>query len=190
MDNPIIPLIDISPALEGTMEGKRHVARQINDACCDLGFFSITGHGIPISLVNSFRKVSHEFFELPVEKKLDALHPIEGTPRGYRIFAGEALGRAAVACEPSSGGATLRRAGVRPATFGDSNGVRSAARCGVAPATGSDLLGVLVTDWAVATGSTCLCGARSELRSGTATSLWVVLAAGLGVSFARVSALG
>ena len=100
MDNPGIPLIDISPSFNGHMEGKRHVAKQINDACTDLGFFSITGHGVPMSLIDNFRKVSHEFFEQPIEKKMESLHPVEGTPRGYRIFAGEALGRAAVAGKP------------------------------------------------------------------------------------------
>ena len=39
-------------------------------------------------------------FEQPIEKKMESLHPVQGTPRGYRILAGEALGRAAVACKP------------------------------------------------------------------------------------------
>ena len=97
---------------------------------------------------------------------------------------------AAVASGPSSGGATRRRAGARPATFVDSTGTRSAARCGIDRVTGGDVLGVLVTDWAVATGSGWSPGARSASRSGTATWLWVLLAAGLGVSLARASALG
>ena len=95
-----VPLIDISPSINGTMDGKRLVADQINDACIDLGFFAITGHGVPLSIVNEFREVSHAFFAQPVEKKLKTLHPVDGTPRGYRVFAGEALGRAATVGTP------------------------------------------------------------------------------------------
>jgi isopenicillin N synthase-like dioxygenase len=95
-----VPLIDISPSYNGTMKGKRLVAEQINAACIDLGFFAITGHGVPMPVINEFRKVSHAFFEQPITIKLKALHPMDGTPRGYRIFAGEALGRATTAGKP------------------------------------------------------------------------------------------
>ena len=95
-----VPLIDISPSYDGTMKGKRRVAKQINAACIDLGFFAISGHHVPLSVIHEVLKVSHAFFEQPISKKLKALHPVDGTPRGYRIFSGEALGRAATASMP------------------------------------------------------------------------------------------
>ena len=94
MTNVGVPLIDLSPSYNGTFEGKKMVAEKIDSACMDLGFFAITGHGVEMSLINEFRKISHEFFEQPLENKMKFTHPVDGTPRGYRVFAGEALGRA------------------------------------------------------------------------------------------------
>jgi isopenicillin N synthase-like dioxygenase len=37
------------------------------------------------------RSKAHEFFALPLEQKLKAIHPIPGTPRGYRALGIEAL---------------------------------------------------------------------------------------------------
>ena len=100
MTNIGVPLIDLSPSYNGTFEGKKMVAEQINSACMDLGFFAITGHGVEMSLINEFRKISHEFFEQPLENKMKFIHPVNRTPRGYNVFAGEALGRASIAGEP------------------------------------------------------------------------------------------
>lgn len=89
-----VPLLDISPFLEGSESGKQDVARRIAEACESIGFFAITGHGVAAETVEALRRVSHDFFSRPVEEKLRAEHPVAGTPRGYRAFAGEALGRA------------------------------------------------------------------------------------------------
>lgn len=93
MANKTVPLIDISPFLAGSPEGRRQVARAVADACEDIGFFAITGHGVSPQATSRLRRLSHEFFELPEFEKAKAVHPVPGTPRGHRIFAGEALGR-------------------------------------------------------------------------------------------------
>ena len=97
MTTESVPLIDVAPFLTGTAAGKRDVARQIGEACTNIGFFAITGHGVPGELIERLRVASHTFFELPLEGKMKAEHPVPGTPRGYRVLAGEALGRAATA---------------------------------------------------------------------------------------------
>ena len=89
-----IPLLDLSPFVEGLEKGKQDVAQQIAEACKSIGFFAITGHGVPPETIEMLRRVSHDFFSRPVEEKLRAEHPVAGTPRGYRALAGEALGRA------------------------------------------------------------------------------------------------
>ncbi len=89
-----IPVIDISPFVEGSETGKQVVARQIAEACETIGFFAITGHGVAARTVEAVRRVSHDFFSRPVEEKLRAEHPVAGTPRGYRALLGEALARA------------------------------------------------------------------------------------------------
>ena len=41
-----IPTIDMSPLRGGNEAAKRAVARQIDEACRDTGFFLVTGHGV------------------------------------------------------------------------------------------------------------------------------------------------
>ncbi len=89
-----VPLLDISPFVEGTESGRQKVARAIAEACESIGFFAITGHGVAPETIAALRRLSHDFFARPVAEKLRAEHPVAGTPRGYRALAGEALGRA------------------------------------------------------------------------------------------------
>lgn len=89
-----VPTIDLEPARRGDRRDRERVARQIDEACCEIGFFAIAGHGVPAPLVQGLRQVAHDFFALPLPEKLQARHPVEGTPRGYHVFAGEALARA------------------------------------------------------------------------------------------------
>ena len=89
------PLIDISPFLAGTPDGRREVPRQLFEACIDIGFFAITGHGVSPDIIDDMRDLAHEFFELPDAEKQKAVHPVPDTPRGLRVLAGESLGRTA-----------------------------------------------------------------------------------------------
>jgi isopenicillin N synthase-like dioxygenase len=89
-----VPVIDLTPAREGSGTDRQRIARQIDDACCDIGFFTIAGHGVPEGVANDLRETAHAFFALPLGEKLTACHPIAGTPRGYHALAGEALARA------------------------------------------------------------------------------------------------
>lgn len=93
MTNATVPLIDISPFLTGSPASQGDVARAVADACEDIGFFAITGHGVSADVTNRLRELSHEYFGLPEDEKARAIHPVPGTPRGHRIFAGEALGK-------------------------------------------------------------------------------------------------
>ena len=70
------------------------MARLIDEACRDIGFFTIAGHGVPDDVVRDLREAAHAFFALPPEEKRGAAHPVAGTPRGYHELAGEALARA------------------------------------------------------------------------------------------------
>ena len=77
-----VPVIDLA------------VARAIDAACREIGFFAITGHGIPDALVEDLRDGAHAFFALPLASKLAARHPVPGTNRGYHPVAGETLASA------------------------------------------------------------------------------------------------
>ena len=89
-----VPIIDLAPARLGGPAERRLVADAVDAACREIGFFSITSHGVPDHLVEGLRRRAHEFFALPLADKLAARHPVRGTNRGYHPVGGEALSRA------------------------------------------------------------------------------------------------
>jgi isopenicillin N synthase-like dioxygenase len=89
-----VPVIDLTSAREGDRAARLRAAREIDEACCDIGFFTIAGHGVPTAVVGALREAAHSFFALPLADKEQASHPVAGTPRGYHAIAGEALARA------------------------------------------------------------------------------------------------
>jgi isopenicillin N synthase-like dioxygenase len=82
----IIPIIDFSSfATE-----KKEIATQINKACVEHGFFYISGHGVSKALQNQIEILSHAFFQLPEEEKLDIVMSKGGKAwRGYFPLNGE-----------------------------------------------------------------------------------------------------
>ena len=81
-----LPIINIS-ALTGDLhkvESRRSVAEQIRNACCEVGFFYITGHGVPVELQNRLEALSREFFAEPLEHKMAIRMALGGRAwRGY-----------------------------------------------------------------------------------------------------------
>ncbi|KAJ4714823.1 2-oxoglutarate (2OG) and Fe(II)-dependent oxygenase superfamily protein [Melia azedarach] len=86
-----IPIIDVSALLAKCDDpkmaedsGVSKVVKELDQACREAGFFYVKGHGIPESLVNEVKKISHEFFDLAYEEKLKIkLTPAAGY-RGYQ----------------------------------------------------------------------------------------------------------
>ena len=97
-----IPIIGLSEALDGGLGSRQAVARQIDRTCREIGFFTIAGHGVPVTVMNALRSKAHAFFALPLEEKRKAVHPVAGTPRGYRAQGIEALGQANATAAPGS----------------------------------------------------------------------------------------
>lgn len=89
-----VPLIDLAPARMGGPSGRRRLARAIDTACREIGFFAIGGHGVPEPLVADLRRQAHAFFTLPMAAKLTARHPVAGTNRGYHPAGLETLSAA------------------------------------------------------------------------------------------------
>jgi len=86
-----IPVIDLTPAREGDLRARQALAREMDWACREIGFFTIAGHGVPVAVMDALREQAHAFFALPLEEKRKAIHPVPGTPRGYRAMGIEAL---------------------------------------------------------------------------------------------------
>jgi isopenicillin N synthase-like dioxygenase len=86
-----VPVIDLSPYRTGT--DKQAVARAINAACEDTGFLLVAGHGIEEALIAEMERVSHAFFDLPLEEKIKVGQPAPDVLRGYIAVARESLAR-------------------------------------------------------------------------------------------------
>ena len=65
-----LPVIDLAPLRGGDDTARRAaVARQIESACRDTGFFYVAGHGIPDDVIARMDAASRRFFALPPEAK-------------------------------------------------------------------------------------------------------------------------
>jgi isopenicillin N synthase-like dioxygenase len=84
-----LPVIDLSPFVEQRgFEERRTVARAIREACIDIGFFYLTGHGILDRDFEDVIAMGHRFFELPLAEKMK-LHCNKSPGRlGYRGLGG------------------------------------------------------------------------------------------------------
>src|SRR5262244_4567718 len=96
-----ISVIDLSAARTGALASRQAVAREIDATCREIGFFTVTGHGVPVAAMDELRSKAHAFFALPLEEKYKAIHPVPGTPRGYRAQGLEALAHANAAMTPA-----------------------------------------------------------------------------------------
>lgn len=78
-----IPTIDVSALRSGGDAERRQVARQIDAACTEIGFFLVTGHGVPQQLIETTRQRAIDFFALAVDEKMQVQRPPAKISRGY-----------------------------------------------------------------------------------------------------------
>jgi isopenicillin N synthase-like dioxygenase len=80
-----LPVIDVAPLIDpGSGPACSSVAAQIRAACHEHGFFYITGHGVPVGLLDGLEAASSEFFRLPLADKLEIAMEHGGRAwRGY-----------------------------------------------------------------------------------------------------------
>jgi isopenicillin N synthase-like dioxygenase len=84
-----VPVIDIAPFREGA--GGQRVAEAVREACEQIGFLTITGHGVPEESIGQTAAAARAFFDLPrVEKERLPLTPWGA---GYSPLQGESLAR-------------------------------------------------------------------------------------------------
>jgi isopenicillin N synthase-like dioxygenase len=95
-----VPLIDLTAARAGGLADRRRIAALIDQACVEIGFFGVTGHGVSEAVCRELRDAAHRFFALPLEVKRGASPADERTPRGYHALGGEALSAANDAVAP------------------------------------------------------------------------------------------
>ena len=66
-----LPVIDVAPFVgDSSLPERQDVARQLRHACIDIGFFYLSGHGIPQSEIDELIAWGHRLFALPLKDKL------------------------------------------------------------------------------------------------------------------------
>ena len=70
MDDTTIPIIDIGPLRQGDATGSLEVARQLGEACSQVGFFYVTNHGVADEIISDTFSSAQRFFSLPLEEKM------------------------------------------------------------------------------------------------------------------------
>ncbi len=83
-----VSLIDIASFLDGS--DKKSVAAKVNDACRNIGFLVVEGHGVDPALIAEMHKVSRAYFELPLWEKMRFKMPPDRY-RGYTPYGAESL---------------------------------------------------------------------------------------------------
>ncbi|MFC3606240.1 2-oxoglutarate and iron-dependent oxygenase domain-containing protein [Stutzerimonas tarimensis] len=86
-----LPLIDIAPLYQTDEAGHLEVARQIDAACREWGFFYIQGHSISAERLAQLSDYARRFFGQPAERKLAIDITRSAHHRGYGAVATEQL---------------------------------------------------------------------------------------------------
>jgi isopenicillin N synthase-like dioxygenase len=84
-----VPIIDVGP-LAARSERRFHVARELDKACRECGFFYVVGHGVSAELIERLMEQSRRFFALPLDVKMQIRMERGGRAwRGYFPVGGE-----------------------------------------------------------------------------------------------------
>lgn len=83
-----LPILDLS-RLDAGADHAKAFCDELRQITHDVGFFYLTGHGVPGELIDELLAVSRRFFELPVEDKLAIENVNSAQFRGYTRVGGE-----------------------------------------------------------------------------------------------------
>ena len=86
-----VPVVDFQPCIGGTREDQGAVAREIRQACREIGFFTVVNHGVDRTLILRTAASAKAFFGLPLEEKMKVARPGPNIPRGYSSVANESV---------------------------------------------------------------------------------------------------
>ncbi len=89
MQSNYIPNIDLSEIISKDLNSSaaKQIAKSIKEASEDIGFFTVTNHGIPISKIENLLKTCKKFFYLPEEDKLK-IAPKKWNPNTNTVYRG------------------------------------------------------------------------------------------------------
>ncbi len=84
-----IPKVDLSKFTLGTEVERNQFVQDLGTAFEDIGFVTVSNHGISQQTVDDFYRVVNEFFALPMETKLQYEDPNNAGQCGYTSFGKE-----------------------------------------------------------------------------------------------------
>ncbi len=84
----MLPVIDLSAARTGEPTALRAAADAISQACCSVGFFYVSGHGVPEAVIDRATAEARAFFALPLDEKRQVA--VNARHRGFNAL-GDAL---------------------------------------------------------------------------------------------------
>ena len=79
-----IPTLDLREYTEGDPASRGGFVQKMGEALEDIGFFALTGHGIPLDDINRAYNVSEDFFNLEESTKMNS--NLDGNQRGFVPF--------------------------------------------------------------------------------------------------------
>lgn len=93
-----IPVIDIGGLYASDLESRRAVAREIEAAARDVGFFYITGHAVRSAVRERMQGAAERFFSLPLREKMDvyigkSVNHSGYVPEGEEVFSSGKIDR-------------------------------------------------------------------------------------------------
>ena len=83
-----VPIIDLQQWSNGHRD---ELAVALDQACREVGFIQVVGHGIAPRVIDEMLAAADEFFSRPLASKLKAVPPHPGINRGYAAMGTEAL---------------------------------------------------------------------------------------------------
>ena len=91
-----IPILDLAPYLAGEPGAEQRLAAELRRACEEIGFYFITGHGVPQDLIDRAFAETARFHAQPLVDKMKLLindHMIGYLPLGYSTFRSSTINR-------------------------------------------------------------------------------------------------
>jgi len=86
-----VPIIDIAPFLKGSPDEQQQVVAEVEQACREIGFMTIVGHGIPQTVINKTYQTAKRFFDRPLEEKMAVQRTESSYGWGYVPMQAESL---------------------------------------------------------------------------------------------------
>jgi isopenicillin N synthase-like dioxygenase len=91
-DAPLLPVIDLSPALSDyTPQGRAAVTRALHEALHETGFMYVTGHGLDGGLIARAFRSAGRFFAQPLDAKRAVAYTDSAANFGFQGIEGERL---------------------------------------------------------------------------------------------------